>query len=1234
MITHTKIRDLVSISSADLTEVNIKRDFDDTYKISAYLPNEASRRTLWEMLPGLMPTSTKRVHLITGTYGAGKSHFGLTISALLRKHPDANIVLDKIKDKDDEIFRLTQRNLSPSKKYMIVVPDVYLYSSGFNNVLLTSLQDTLHNENIDFRPQSHYKTAIDVINNWKEKGEESKKDNPYEKLGKALATQRMTPEILVGELGRCSDKALEVFSNAHKEVAYGTVFQPNASITPADLYAETIKYLRSTGEWEGIWVICDEFGRYLGTLAKDPSSWESTHIQEFAEYCKRSDENQCHLVIIAHQTLADYASGHRSQKEWEKISGRFIGNEYSLENVRARHETVEIISTIMTRQNETDQQKDTWRKIGKHQCVTALIDDLSNAGLYTDQEQNWIQATLIEGCFPLHPFTTYCLPWLAQRVGQRERTLFTFFNDPGKNGLKNFIEAEELFIQEHLNLYTLDRLIYYFESAAEGKAQYKQIMRARKEAFVQIGESPLAHRIINSLAVFEIVGMENLEPTEPNLIAALHLSSPEETEVKKLLMELSEAKIIRHRANGFYELRERRGEFDLQETIRETKGELRSTFSILDALEEIELAKAKLSPIQARSYEKKHFVRRFAIRKLATYRSLSNPKEYLDRIGSWYEPNRKKYEADVLVLYIIVEDTDELAQAQEYVMTEPCQHAQLVIALPKEPLQLTEILLEIAAAERVKKRLLADPSKEEADIEELDQIIADELVILGKHLESLIQADKLIWHCNGDSTTGLEKGSEEEYISNLLHNAFAKTPSVRDDATANIPIGRDVEKTNRFEAMARLLEHKGKITIKKTGGTAVDRILRTCLQDTEVLEKKEDKGAYADYEIRSQLPKDSVLQEIWQVLKNAFFRLEQRIELEKIIRKLLCPPYGLSNQLTELLLAAFFRNCLDEFVIFEGYKKSKKNQDPNLLTRINLSAESIASIVANPDDYVGYYYEVRPVERKYVNRIIELVAKNGESVGEMGVWERGRDALLGWFTTLPPITTSAKSYQNENTGELVSVLKDPVIQQNAKELFRQQLPVALGITLASPPIPAEAEADILLGRFEACYVELINYAEIQAQVLIKKLAERFDVKGNTREDLAIATRDWYNSTLSESQRLHTFPSDAGHLKKAIEAEGPIEQRLLVNLPTSMNIDAYTNWTESSTFDLFLAKVELAKAEIEAWQPQLATPGRSNDDSPFNPIEITKVKIKALLTSSDLSLDQQKQILEEVLIEFE
>ncbi len=1231
MMSQTQIRDLVSISSADLTEVNIKRDFDNAHKTECYVPNEASRRTMAAILPGLMPTSTKRVHLFTGTYGSGKSHFGLVLAALLRKRPEANVVLDKVREKDERISQLVQRQLDASKKYLIVVPDTYLYSTGFNRALLVALHQALEQEGIDFRPKSHYEAAINVIERWQQEGSKDPQDNPFEKLRKALVAHRMTPEILKGKLSECSDGAYDVFRKVYGTVTYGAVFQPDASADPTLLYAQTIEYLRGTGEWEGVWVICDELGPFLTKLAQDPKSFESLSIQEFAEYCKRSGENQCHFVIIAHQTLAEYASGFRSQKEWEKISGRFIGNEHSLENVAARHENVEMISTIIVRRVDTDRQRNAWQEMSKHPDLSLLIDDLQNAGLYSDQEQDWLQNTLTVGCFPLHPFATYCLPWLAQRVGQRERTLFTFFNDPSESGLKHFVDNEPLLNQDkRLSLFMSNRLIAYFGPAAESKTQYKQVMRARQETLSLVGESPLAQGLINTLAVFEIVGPENLQPTEENLIAALHLPSSDEAEVRKLLIELSEKKIIRRRVSGFFELRRRRGEFDLQEAIREEKEELRSTFNSLDTLTDMEITKAKLSSIRASAYEKRHFVTRAAVRELAIPRSLSNPKGFFDRIEGWYEPDRKRYEGDALILYIVAEDSEEIEQAKRYAAMEACQHPQFVIAIPKEPVPLTEILLDIAAAKRVKERIFTEPNRDEADVEELEQMIEDEQDIVDKRLDSLLQADKLVWYCNGDSTASMEKGGEEEYLSNLLETRFSKTPAVKDAVISNILKGRDSKKSDRHAVMTRLLEYRGYLEIQKRGGGAQVSIFRKCLKDTEVLEKKDDRGSHEAFEVRDELPDGAELKEVWRSLREEL--MQERVKLGDVVRKLLRPPYGLSHQLIEVLLAAFFRNRLDEFVIFGNYQK----RDPNKLEKINLDAPIITSIVANPDDYVLAYYEVRPTERDYVNRIIESVAQGEEKAGEMGIWERGRDALLSWFTALPPITTSAKSYQGENTSELVDLLDNSPALQDAKELFRSRLPAALGLTLTSPPVPAEDEVEELVSRFEKCCVELVNHAETQARILIQELVTRFEAEGSTRDDLAMATRSWYNSKLSESQRLHTFGGDTGHLKKAIEAEGPIDQRMLKDLPDAMGLGAYTSWTETTISDLFLTKIELTKKEIESWQPQSPPPGRERGDGAAapGPVKTAKVHIRAVLTNLGLSEDLQRQVLRELLDELE
>ena len=458
----------------------------------------------------------------------------------------------------------------------------------------------------------------------------------------------------------------------------------------------------------------------------------------------------------------------------------------------------------------------------------------------------------------------------------------------------------------------------------------------------------------------------------------------------------------------------RRGEFDVIETINKEKDELRPTFDAIAKLAKLQIVQNRIEPIQAHAYEKKHFVRRSALRRIISPRSLSNPKDYIDEIESWYKPNRKRYEGDALILYILAEDNDEIRQAGQYISMDEYEHPQLIFAIPKDPIKLTETLLGLAAAEEVKNPNKY-PNKDAGDNEEIETIIADLQSEIIEITDYFLQANKLVWHSNGDITSNLAGGKEEEYISGILENCFSKTPVVKDDTIANIYSGKDPSRKDRHEVLTQLLEHRGAISVKKTGGTAVDRIFRTCLVDTEIFERKADKGNYADYDVRSKLPKNAVLDEIWKFLADKLFQQEHRVELSVIVNSLLRPPYGLSHQLLEILLASFFRNYLDEFVIFDSYIDSKKRQDSRLLRKISLDAQAITSIVQAPDDYVAIYYEVRPTEREYVNRVISLITAKDVKSGEMGIWDRGRDVLLQWFTSLPPITTHASAYSADSS---------------------------------------------------------------------------------------------------------------------------------------------------------------------------------------------------------------------------
>ena len=48
-------------------------------------------------------------------------------------------------------------------------------------------------------------------------------------------------------------------------------------------------------------------------------------------------------MIVAHQTLADYAKGKPTQEEWQKIAGRFVSGESTLSSITQGNETEELV---------------------------------------------------------------------------------------------------------------------------------------------------------------------------------------------------------------------------------------------------------------------------------------------------------------------------------------------------------------------------------------------------------------------------------------------------------------------------------------------------------------------------------------------------------------------------------------------------------------------------------------------------------------------------------------------------------------------------------------------------------------------------------------------------------------------------------------------------------------------------------------------------------------------------
>ena len=199
-----------------------------------------------------------------------------------------------------------------------------------------------------------------------------------------------------------------------------------------ELYENVAIAIKQKG-YSGLFVVYDEFSKYLEASITAASVSDVKMLQDFAEKCNRSGKIQLHLLLISHKEISNYIDKLPQQKVdgWRGVSERFthihLNNNFS--------QTYEIISSVI----QKDSRK--WSVFcDKHQKdFSSLMARYEKHTLFTDAAGE--MTTAIYGCYPLHPVSTFILPRLSEKVAQNERTLFTFLSADGASTLSAFVRS-------------------------------------------------------------------------------------------------------------------------------------------------------------------------------------------------------------------------------------------------------------------------------------------------------------------------------------------------------------------------------------------------------------------------------------------------------------------------------------------------------------------------------------------------------------------------------------------------------------------------------------------------------------------------------------------------------------------------------------------------------------------------------------------------------------------------
>lgn len=222
--------------------------------------------------------------------------------------------MPRIKE-NPRLYQCVQNYYESNNKILPVI--ITGSNTSLSQAFLLALHRTLSmNGLLNAMPETNYKAAVNVIERW-----ENEFPDTFEKLKKEIDCPI---NIFIEQLQNYNIESYEKFEKIYPKLTAGSYFNPFIGFDVIDLYEEAVKGLKSQG-YTGIYVIYDEFSKYLEANITDASVSDTKMLQDFAEKCNRSGELQLHLMLISHKEIANYIDKLPKQKVdgWRGVSERF-----------------------------------------------------------------------------------------------------------------------------------------------------------------------------------------------------------------------------------------------------------------------------------------------------------------------------------------------------------------------------------------------------------------------------------------------------------------------------------------------------------------------------------------------------------------------------------------------------------------------------------------------------------------------------------------------------------------------------------------------------------------------------------------------------------------------------------------------------------------------------------------------------------------------------------------------
>ena len=953
---------MVSVAKGFQHSVNIGYDLYNDEKIKNFIPTTSSLSLLENVLLSTNIGATNRARILIGAYGKGKSHIVLMILSILLKR-DLKIFEKLLKKIEDfpRIKKIISNYYESDNKILPVV--ITGSNTSLSQAFLLSLERTLSENNLlDFMPETNYKAAVLTIKRWK--------DEFPETLLKLENISGKKVEDLINSLENYDIEIYKIFEETYPLLTSGSKFNPFLGFDIVELYEIVSKKIKIKG-YSGIYVVYDEFSKYLEANISTATVSDTKMLQDFAEKCSRTTETQLHLMLISHKEISNYIDKLPKQKidGWRGISERFehihLNNNFS--------QSYEIIGNVIQHKNNL------WKEFYRNneEIFKALYSIYEGHTIFSDVSVDIKK--IIRDCYPLHPVSIFILPRLSERVAQNERTLFTFLSSRGEKTFLSLLEN----LGEDINFMTPDKIYDYFEILFR-KEMYSDnlsyIYILTKKALEKIKSNDLEERIVKTIALIYILEQfERLAPSQDEIykIFSFEFSKDEITKAINNLIE-NESIIYLKRSNGLLKLKESSG-INIREKILEKIESQKNNVDIRETLNQNNFD----SYIYPSRYNDENEMTRYFLFEFISIAEFKNVKNWELKI--------ENLKADGIIFAILTNSDEEITEVIKLLENTKNIELCLFIVL-KQHKEIENLIFEFNAVSKLKDEAIEDNIL----FTEYEVIYDDLLEVINSYISMFARPEnkKAIYVYKGEKKEINKKSELSELLSKICDDVYFNTPIINNEAINKTEL-TSVALTSRNKIVAALLRNDLDINLGLIGNGQEVSIMRSTLVRTGILTSDNNR---VELNFNTKDKKiNNLLREIVEFIHRAKDR--GKVSFQEIYDSLLLPKnhIALRKGLIPIFLAVVFHKYKKEIII------------KNNIGELVLNLDTIEQIEASPKTFYLYYSEWNENKKNFIYLMEDLFKDYIiESEKKVNSYNFIVLAMKRWYMALPKITKELK----------------------------------------------------------------------------------------------------------------------------------------------------------------------------------------------------------------------------------